>query len=164
MHTSSRVHKTQSCASKQKRILSAVTPNQLDRSSLTAGGVRNTLFFQPAILIRLLTNLCDRTPQTLPPFLPPPLATPQKLRILAIRDTLVKLAGLPSPRFESDPYEQPSPLVRCISGEFHDTRSTWLIDSKVSSNPEIGMRRGREGRGSSRQDSGNRTKIQLPLR
>lgn len=59
----------------------------------------------------------------------------------AIRDTLVRLTGLSRhprryPRLESDPC-QSGPLSRRrprVSGGFHDTRSTWAIDSKVSSN------------------------------
>lgn len=59
------------------------------------------------------------------------LATPQSFGILAIGDTLVKLAGLPSsPRPPPLLWPLQATPVRRISGEFHDTRSMWPIDSE----------------------------------
>lgn len=87
----------------KKAILSAVTLNSyLDGNSLTASGGRNTLFFS-----WLSRFVCLRIPAIEPtnPAISSvnPLATPQSygIRILAIRDILVRLAGLPSPRLPS---------------------------------------------------------------
>lgn len=157
-------------------------PRRPTRQKLPPTSRRGSQHFilQPAILIRLLTN-----PRAIEPTNPPPqlllvslLSTchPAKLRIpdpRAIRDTLVRPAGLSRhryPRLESDPCQRASSpraaaavAGRRVSGGFHDTRSTWAIDSKVSSNPEIELRGARRGLGASlRQDSGNRTKSNYP--
>lgn len=137
-----------------KRILSAVTLNQLGRSSPTFGEGRNTLFF---------SYLDSSAHESLRSNRPSPftrsLATPQSFGVLAIRDTLVKLAGLPSPPVTLGPCVRslqatPSHLERISRYSFDAAHRFWKCLRILKS----GTRRGRAGRGSSRQDSGNRTK------
>lgn len=138
------IRKTRSRVRKQK--------NSSLQSPLTSSAearrhpARVATLYSLAILIRLLTNPCDRTDRS--PRISLTCHSAKLRRVLAIRDTLVKLAGLPS--FPPPRYSRPLCLTPTSNPVESRENFTILVRCgpsipKVSTNPEIGVRARRRG-------------------